>query len=383
MTSRIGDGNGSFGRLAEIAEEARNATTESEPSAQPDAKAKGDSHKVSDGMDRETLRNVFHTWKSNANRKTSTREALKPPPPSAPTSPVEIREKKPENLARVSFEIVRRPADLSADQVTFDVRVNGRDYEMAVRGPITEAQLEKIAENSARACNVLSQSGVKSFEKATLESSGGVRVDNPQLGARGPVADQVRNTMREAKLNAPLDALQFESDGSVAFQVRGQQTPFEIPAEHMRAAPFKSDESALSNLAEALKSYAQLACPELAEPDTSVGNDSIGQVIMRPITPSVSTGPKDNIYEGQLSDAPKNKMAKWDAIFEENRFLKCKSSTEEKKLQVFEVCRWDGCDYVLDAVYDQPMYIGRVEMKLNEGKKRKFIYFQTDYKIKK
>ena len=87
MTSRIGDGNGSLGRLAEIAEEARNATTESETSAKPDAKAKGDSHKVSDGMDRETLRNVFHTWKSNANRKTSTREALKPPPPSAPTSP--------------------------------------------------------------------------------------------------------------------------------------------------------------------------------------------------------------------------------------------------------------------------------------------------------
>ena len=92
---------------------------------------------------------------------------------------------------------------------------------------------------------------------------------------------------------------------------------------------------------------------------------------------------KTTMEQGQLSDAPKNKMAKWDAIFEENRFLKCKSSTEEKKLQVFEVCRWDGCDYVLDAVYDQPMYIGRVEMKLNEGKKRKFIYFQTDYKIKK
>jgi hypothetical protein len=28
------------------------------------------------------------------------------------------------------------------------------------------------------------------------------------------------------------------------------------------------------------------------------------------------------------------------------------------------------------------LYIGRVEMKLNEGKKRKFIYFQSDYKLK-
>ena len=49
---------------------------------------------------------------------------------------------------------------------------------------------------------------------------------------------------------------------------------------------------------------------------------------------------------------------------------------------MFEVCRWDGCDYQLDTVYDEPMYIGRVEMKLNQGKKRKFIYFQTDYKLR-
>ena len=95
-----------------------------------------------------------------------------------------------------------------------------------------------------------------------------------------------------------------------------------------------------------------------------------------------TTERKQNIYDEQNKDAPRNKQAKWDTIFEENRFLKCKSSTEEKKLQVFEVCRWDGCDYQLNTVFDEPMYIGRVEMKLNEGKKRKFIYFQTDYKLK-
>ena len=91
---------------------------------------------------------------------------------------------------------------------------------------------------------------------------------------------------------------------------------------------------------------------------------------------------QENIYETQEVDAPRNKEAKWNTIFEENRFLKCKSSSEEKKLQVFQICRWDECDYKVDSITDEPLYIGRVEMKLNQGKKRKFIYFQTDYKIK-
>ena len=75
-----------------------------------------------------------------------------------------------------------------------------------------------------------------------------------------------------------------------------------------------------------------------------------------------NTEKKQNIYEGQNNDAPRNKQAKWNTIFEENRFLKCKSSTEEKKLQVFEVCRWDSCDYQLDTVYDEPMYLSLIHI---------------------
>ena len=33
-------------------------------------------------------------------------------------------------------------------------------------------------------------------------------------------------------------------------------------------------------------------------------------------------------------------------------------------------------------VKDDIMYIGRVQMNLNDGKKRKFLYFQTDYFLK-
>ena len=88
-----------------------------------------------------------------------------------------------------------------------------------------------------------------------------------------------------------------------------------------------------------------------------------------------------NIYKAQNIDAPSNKEAKWDAIFDKNRFLKCKSNNETKKLETFEVCRWDDCAYKNNLVFD-PIYISRVEMLLNNGKKKKHLYFQSDYNIK-
>ena len=89
----------------------------------------------------------------------------------------------------------------------------------------------------------------------------------------------------------------------------------------------------------------------------------------------------DNIYQTQNNDAPRNKEAKWDMIFNENRFLKCKSNNETKKLETFKVCRWD-CTLKNDFVFDDPIYISRVEMLLNNGKKKKHLYFQSDYNIK-
>ena len=93
------------------------------------------------------------------------------------------------------------------------------------------------------------------------------------------------------------------------------------------------------------------------------------------------SGNTENIYEAQNIDAPSNKEAKWDAIFNKNRFLKCKSNNETKKLETFEVCRWDDCAYKNNLVFD-PIYISRVEMLLNNGKKKKHLYFQSDYNIK-
>jgi len=89
----------------------------------------------------------------------------------------------------------------------------------------------------------------------------------------------------------------------------------------------------------------------------------------------------DNIYQTQNNDAPRNKEAKWDMIFEENWFFKCKSNNETKKLETFKICKWD-CTLKNDFVFDDPIYISRVEMLLNNGKKKKHLYFQSDYNIK-
>ena len=104
-----------------------------------------------------------------------------------------------------------------------------------------------------------------------------------------------------------------------------------------------------------------------------------------------------NIYEGE-GNAPENMEAKWDNIISKDRYLKCRGEKDIKKVKVFKVCSWDGCTYSIAGMpkpaegdsagyiinyYDEAMYIGRVQINLNNGKKRKFLYFQADYKIKK
>ena len=105
-----------------------------------------------------------------------------------------------------------------------------------------------------------------------------------------------------------------------------------------------------------------------------------------------------NIYPEEadnIVDAPRNKEAKWDNIISKDRYLKCRGEKDIKKVKVFKVCSW-GCTYSIAGAskeedsdgyiinyYDEAMYIGRVQINLNNGKKRKFLYFQADYKLKK
>ena len=50
---------------------------------------------------------------------------------------------------------------------------------------------------------------------------------------------------------------------------------------------------------------------------------------------------------------------------------------DTKRLQIVTICD-SGCDYDSPGIYDK-MYIGRMHINMNEGKKRKFLYFQAHY----
>ena len=92
-------------------------------------------------------------------------------------------------------------------------------------------------------------------------------------------------------------------------------------------------------------------------------------------------------------DAPRNKERKWDEILGNDRYLKCKSDKDIKKVRVFKLCKngySDGgnCPYEITAaseqnedIDDKALFIGRVQINLNDGRKRRFLYFQSDYRL--
>jgi len=91
----------------------------------------------------------------------------------------------------------------------------------------------------------------------------------------------------------------------------------------------------------------------------------------------------NSLYNSEDDDAPTNKENKWREIFGSDRYLKCKSKKDIKNVKVFQICRWNHCDYKNESVYDDGLFIGRVQINVNGGKKRRFLYFTADYQLKK
>ena len=89
-----------------------------------------------------------------------------------------------------------------------------------------------------------------------------------------------------------------------------------------------------------------------------------------------------DIYNTESVDAPSNKYRKWNLIFETDRQLKCRGKKEIKTLKIYKLCRWTHCDFIQDSIFDNALYIGRIQINLNQGKKRKYLYFQADYRLK-
>jgi len=110
-------------------------------------------------------------------------------------------------------------------------------------------------------------------------------------------------------------------------------------------------------------------------------------------TGSVNTG---NVYGNDVIDGPLMKQRKWQALLNNKDYLNCKGGNERRNFRVFKVgSQWslepgilandnerdiDGTQ--VPYVTDDLMYIGRIQMNLNDGKKRKYLYFQTDYVLK-
>tara|TARA_B100001540_G_scaffold303438_1_gene312072 strand:- start:163 stop:873 length:711 start_codon:yes stop_codon:yes gene_type:complete len=95
--------------------------------------------------------------------------------------------------------------------------------------------------------------------------------------------------------------------------------------------------------------------------------------------------PPTSIYGTQHKDGPSNKDEKWRQILGESRYLKCRGDRDIKKLKMYKICRWeDTCTTYSDsAINDNGMYIGRIQVNMNDGKKRKFLYFQADFNTRK
>jgi len=73
------------------------------------------------------------------------------------------------------------------------------------------------------------------------------------------------------------------------------------------------------------------------------------------------------------TNAAQNKIAKWDNRFSKRR-IKCRGAQDIKFLKVYDICR-SGCKYTNTTIYDK-WYLGKMEANLNDGKKKKYLYFQ-------
>ena len=98
-----------------------------------------------------------------------------------------------------------------------------------------------------------------------------------------------------------------------------------------------------------------------------------------------------DLYSEPNTDAPRNKEKKWNEIFGTDRYLKCRSNKDIKNVKIFKLCKWAGCPHRIttsgidgnEKIDDKALFIGRVQINLNDGKKRRFLYFQSDYQLVK
>jgi len=94
---------------------------------------------------------------------------------------------------------------------------------------------------------------------------------------------------------------------------------------------------------------------------------------------------EDDPYSTNYEHAAGNKLNKWNDIISQDQVLRCKSEKDVKSVVMFEMCAWGGskaCEINNANIFDEAMYVGRIQINMNNGKKRKYLYFQADYNSK-
>ena len=80
-----------------------------------------------------------------------------------------------------------------------------------------------------------------------------------------------------------------------------------------------------------------------------------------------------NVYGTNDSDGALMKSNKWKAIFNNKNYLSCKGKNERRSFRMFQLSGTGMTGAIENTnIKDEIMYIGRIQMGLNDGKKGNF-----------
>ncbi len=102
---------------------------------------------------------------------------------------------------------------------------------------------------------------------------------------------------------------------------------------------------------------------------------------------NVKTGTAGDVYRNSTSDNDPvlNKSEKWNALISNRDYMDCSNSGREKRaFEMFKICNFSSSPGCIDRANqkEEVIYIGRAQMTLNNGGKRKYLYFQSDFRLK-
>ena len=102
---------------------------------------------------------------------------------------------------------------------------------------------------------------------------------------------------------------------------------------------------------------------------------------------NVKTGTAGDVYKNSTSetDPTINKSEKWNALISNRDYMDCSNSGREvRAFDIFKICNYSDSPGCINnaSPKEEVIYIGRAQMTLNNGGKRKYLYFQSDFRLK-